>query len=181
MRALIIIDMVVRDVKYARDKVMIANQLKLITEFNKKKLPVILVGGFKSGKYRPSDDKLSLQLWGEEISEDPKNNRLIPELLNTNYDYYIHKPRYSSFYKTPLEHICKKRGITELYITGISLGVCLYFTAADAFMRGIRPILITDASKGPSLKIDKQNIQNYKDILGTVLTTREAIRRLSNP
>lgn len=179
MKALIIIDMVVRDVNKRKDKDrLISNQLRLINVFKKNKQKVIIVGGAKDGKDKGTKNPVMLRLWKNEILKDPDKNKVIPELLDSKYDYYIDKSEYSAFFKTDLEKICKNNKITELYLAGIYSGVCIYFTAADAAMRGIFPVLVTDASGAPSLKTHKQNIKKFKEVLGETLTTNEVIKRL---
>lgn len=179
MKALIIIDMGVKDVKKRRDKgVLIKNQLKLIKAFNDARQLVILTGGAKSGRNKPTTNPVMLRLWGNELSKNPEENKLIPELLHSDYDYYIVKPEYSAFYKTRLENICRKRKINELYFAGIYSGCCVYFTAADAAMRGIQPYLVSDASGAPNAKIHKKNIAKYSDVLGPVLSTNQVIKKI---
>lgn len=179
-KALIIIDMFVRDIKGRRDgKSIIENQIKLINAFNKSKMPVIIVGGRKDGKQSKAPfNPVMVKLWGKEESKNSEDNKIVLELLNSKYDYYVHKLEYSAFFRTNLERICKKEKIKEIYIGGISAGVCLYFTAADAAMRGILPILITDASGSSSEKYHKKNINNFKEILGDAISTKEALKRV---
>jgi isochorismate hydrolase len=179
MKALIIIDMFVRDVKDRSDKqTLIRNQLKLIKVFKDAKQKVILVGGSKFGNSRPVTNPVMLKLWGNEVSKNPEENKLIPELLSSNYDYCVEKSEYSAFYKTKLELICKKKKIEELYFAGVSSGCCVYFSAADAAMRKILPYLISDASGGPDLKTHKNNLAKFKDLLGPIISTSVVARRL---
>lgn len=179
MKALIIIDMFVRDVKDRKDKhILIKNQLRLIEAFRKAKQKVILAGGEKSGNPTNHINPVMVRLWGPEESKNPEENKIVGELLNSYYDYYIPKKEYSAFFKTRLESICKKEKINGLYLAGISSGVCVFFTAADAAMRGIQPFIVTDASGAPSLKTHKKNLEKYKDILGPAITTKELIKKL---
>ena len=179
MKALLIIDMIVRDVKKRSDrKSLISSQLKLILAFKKAKQKIILAGGDKSGKPSKHVNPVMLRLWGHEESKNPKENKVIPELLNSYYDYYINKKGYSAFFKTKLESICKKEKIKEIYLAGIYSGVCVYFSAADAAMRGILPILVTDASGAPNKKLHKLNISRYTDILGPAITTNKVLKKL---
>jgi isochorismate hydrolase len=178
-KGLIIIDMFVRDIKNRKDRNnLIKNQLTLIATFNKSKQPIILVGGRKDGKLCASSNPVMLRLWGNEESKNIEENKLIPELLNSDYDYYISKPEYSAFFRTKLEKICKKEHINEIYLCGISAGVCVYFTGADAAMRRILPILVTDASGSPNKECHKKNIINFREILGLTISTRDLIQNL---
>ncbi|MDE2217599.1 MAG: cysteine hydrolase, partial [Planctomycetota bacterium] len=53
-------------------------------------------------------------------------------------DYEVAKTSYSCFYKTSLDKLLKKLGITHLIITGVVTNICVLYTAADAYMRGYR-------------------------------------------
>ncbi len=171
--------MIVRDVIKRKDKnKLISNQLKLIEGFKKNKQKVILVGGDKNGKPSKKIDSVMFKLWGNEESKNPAENKVIPELLNSNYYYYVDKSRYSAFFKTDLEEYCKKNEINELYFCGISSGVCVYFSAADAVMRGIQPYLVTDASGSVSDKQHKININNFESVIGPSLTTKDVLKKI---
>jgi isochorismate hydrolase len=181
MKALIIIDMFVRDVESRYDKnKLIKNQLKIIKAFKNAKQKVIVVGGNKSGKSEKQTNPVMLKLWGNENSSNPTKNMIISELMNLKYDYYVIKSEYSAFFKTKLEAYCKKNKITELYLAGISSGCCVYFTAADAAMRGIFPILISDASGSPDDETHKKNQDDFKTLLGEVVSSDTVINRLEN-
>ena len=178
-KGLIIIDMFVKDVRDRDDKnELIKNQLELIQSFKKAKLPIILVGGNKAGKSSKSKNPVMLKLWGDEESKNPEENKILPELLNSYYDYYINKSGYSAFFRTRLESICKKENIKELYFCGIYSGVCVYFSAADAAMRKILPVIVTDATGAPSMKTHKMNIKRWIDILGPAITTKNLLKKL---
>ena len=46
------------------------------------------------------------------------------------------KTTYSAFYKTQLEATLKRLKIERLTVVGILTNICVFFTAADAVMRG---------------------------------------------
>ena len=171
--------MVARDVKNRSDKKkLISNQLKLIAKFKVARQKVILTGGRKDGKPSQSSNPVMLKLWGDEESKNPEENKVISELLTSKYDYYMDKAGYSAFFRSDLEKYCKKNKINELYLVGISSGVCVYFSGADAAMRGILPILISDASGAPSEKTHQENIKRFVDILGPALTTKQVLSKI---
>lgn len=179
MKALIIIDMFVKDVKKRKGKnKLVSNQLKLMKAFRDARQKVILVGGEKSGKFKLNQNPVMVRLWGQEASRNPEENKLVPELLASEYDYYVVKSEYSAFYKTRLEKICRKEKITELYSAGLYAGVCLYFSAADAAMRGIQPYLISDASGSSDEKTHTINQRRFKTALGPVISTSGLLKKL---
>ena len=176
-KALIVIDMVVRDVQKHYDKKrLVRNQVLLMNAFRARKQKVILVGGSHSGvpRKRKANPVMS-RLWGNEISKNPAENKVVPELLNAPHDLYIDKPEYSAFFKTKLEQYCKKHKITELYFCGIYTGCCVYFSAADAAMRGMQPYLVYDAAGSTSPMWAKRNADNFKVFFGPVVKTRSLL------
>ena len=186
VKALIIIDMFNADVQRRKDKRrLITNQLKLIRAFKKKGYAVILT----KGKTGVSVNPVMKRLWGDEYagrSKKPEiarreflhNVAIIGELKQINPDKIISKREYSAFYKTDLERYCKRHRIDELYFCGISSGCCVYFSAADAAYRRIQPYLVTDASGSVNEARHHKNIDDFRTLLGTTLTTKQVLKQL---
>jgi isochorismate hydrolase len=71
-----------------------------------------------------------------------------------------------------------KHKVDELYLAGIFAGCCVYFTGADAAMRGIQPFIISDAVASPSKERTRMNIENFKIFMGPAITTRKLLDQL---
>ena len=50
-------------------------------------------------------------------------------------DFAVLKPRHSAFYGTPLEFLLEELKVDALVVTGISLDICVFATAQDAYVR----------------------------------------------
>jgi nicotinamidase-related amidase len=50
-------------------------------------------------------------------------------------DFAVLKPRHSAFYGTPLEFLLEELKVDSLIVTGISLDICVFATAQDAYVR----------------------------------------------
>ena len=50
-------------------------------------------------------------------------------------DFSVLKPRHSAFYNTPLEFLLEELEVDSLVVTGISLDICVFATAQDAYVR----------------------------------------------
>lgn len=186
VKALIVIDMFVKDIKGRYDeKKLLSNQIKLIKKFKELHFPIIFTGAKFSAKPNLVYDRL----WGDEYGDNSKSKKesseikhknliIMPELLNLGYDKFIKKEMYSAFFNTDLEQYCKKHKITELYFAGVSGGCCVHYTAVDAMYRKIQPILITDATSSPDIKTHKQNIENFNVFIGPSMKTNEVIKSL---
>ena len=179
VKGLIIVDMSksYRLDTYNAQKIL-DNQVKLIDAFNERRLPVIITTGNPKSKPNP----IMIRLWGNESEENEKRglNSLVPEIANAKCSKLIKKPEYDAFFRTDLEEYCKKKKIDELYFCGVYSGVCVYFSAAGAAMRGIQPYLVTDASSTEHLNWHKRNCDNFKTVLGPLITTKQLLRKISN-
>lgn len=178
MEALIVIDMFVRDVENRPDKKrLLKNQVRLMLAFTDAGKPVFLVGHSRTKRKEPNP--VMLELWGDEESPDPEKNKVMPELLSAPHNHYVGKREYSGFYRTQLGHHCKTYDVTDLYLTGISSGCCVHFTAADAAMRGIKPHLVIDASGAPDEATHADNAKKFTQLLGPTTTTRSLVHTVS--
>jgi nicotinamidase-related amidase len=50
-------------------------------------------------------------------------------------DFSVLKPRHSAFYGTPLEFLLEELEVDSLVVTGLSLDICVFATAQDAYVR----------------------------------------------
>jgi len=180
VKALIIIDMVNGFMGDTHNpKNIIKNQISLIKEFKKKKLPVILV----FGKDRAKPNSVMDRLWGVELEDNPDDKEVIKDLLKFKYDKIVKKPEYDIFYKTDFEKYCKQKGIDKLYFTGVFSGACIFFSAAGAAIRDIQPYLVKNASGSPRRDLVSKSWENdtynrFKLLIGPVVTTNSVIKSL---
>lgn len=59
-------------------------------------------------------------------------------------DYFVLKPRHSAFYGTPLALLLETLDVGRLLLAGVSATSCIWFTAADAHVRGFDVVVIRD-------------------------------------
>ena len=132
MEALLIIDMQVGSFltpRFEAEKV-IQNINQLSTLFRKTKKPVIFIqhdGTKENFLVRGRDE------WN-----------ILPSLLREKDDYCIEKAANDSFYKTDLEILLQKLGITELYICGCATDFCVNATIHGALTRDYDMTVIKD-------------------------------------
>jgi len=58
---------------------------------------------------------------------------------------WMDKTRYSAFAGTDLELKLRERGITELHLIGVCTDICVLHTAVDAYNKGFKLVIHTDA------------------------------------
>lgn len=82
----------------------------------------------------------------EELAEGSPGIGICPELAPAEADIVIRKSAYSPFQNTNLENILCGLGVDGLVVAGVTTNVGCDSTIRDAFYRGIKTLLVTDAS-----------------------------------
>ena len=77
-------------------------------------------------------------LWPRHAVAGTEGARVIKQLEPREGDYVVTKTRYAGFYKTSLDTLLKRLGVSRLIITGVATNICILYTAADAYMRGYK-------------------------------------------
>lgn len=130
----------------------------------------------------------------------PKNNpveaRLFPELKreglrrNThgfeidNYlkpltsDTVLNKTRYDAFYKTNLEKLLKKKGITDIIITGTMTEVCCESTARSAMFRDFNIWFVSDLNFTFDKKKHFYTLKTIRDHFGNVVKFSQILKQI---
>ncbi len=86
----------------------------------------------------------------KEFSEWPKHcvrgtpGAQVVEGLRGLQDVLVEKTRYSGFFGTDLEQVLRNLQVDSLVMSGILTDICVYFTAADGYMRGYRVAVLKE-------------------------------------
>lgn len=80
------------------------------------------------------------------LREDVRGRPLVERLRPAADDYTLLKPKHSAFFGTPLEVLLQHLDVTHLVLTGLSGDICVLATAFDAYMRGYRLCIPSDAT-----------------------------------
>ncbi len=111
-------------------------------------------------------DGLEQILWPDHCVQGSPGAEFPPQLNKTFIERVIFKgddplvDSYSAFFDnghrrdTGLHHFLRKKGVTDVYVTGLAADVCVYYTVKDALTLGYSTWLITDAIRGVNLKSD---------------------------
>jgi len=78
-------------------------------------------------------------------NRDDKGEKIIDELAPKEGDFIIKKRKYSGFYGTELDEILGNNCITSLVFSGLKTSLSIRHTAADAYYRDYRCIMLTNA------------------------------------
>lgn len=83
------------------------------------------------------------------LIRDTWNTDIVDELKPHNADSVVYKTRFSGFYKTDLDELLRRRGITYLAVTGCTTSICVESTVRDAMFRDYSCILLADCMNEP--------------------------------
>jgi nicotinamidase-related amidase len=101
-----------------------------ITHFRSLGWPVIYV----SDCHDPDD--FEMNIFPLHAIRGTRGARVIEELTPLSSEIVVQKNTYSGFVGTPLEEILHREGVEELEVVGCVTNICVFFTSADASMRG---------------------------------------------
>ena len=100
---------------------------------------------------------------------------LIPELERSQGDLVVFKRQWGAFYGTDLDLQLRRRGLDTLVLCGIATEFGVESTARDAYERGYRQILVSDAMSGVTEQSHRNALERIFPRLGQVRTTDAVI------
>ncbi len=80
----------------------------------------------------------------QKFTKGSKGVQILGEVLEDS-DLIIEKPKDSGFFETTLDETLKKYDVDTVIITGMQTQICVQTTAADAYFRGYKVIVPSDA------------------------------------
>lgn len=125
------------------------------------------------GDQDPLDRGLQADFWGPGMSS--RDQAIVDELTPEPEDFVLTKWRYSAFQRTPLEEMLRARGRSHLLITGVYAHIGCLLTAADAFMRDVKPFIVGDAVADFSRASHDQALAYAAGRFARVVTTEQVI------
>ncbi|WP_306369246.1 isochorismatase family protein [Nocardiopsis sp. CC223A] len=106
-------------------------------------VPVVYTA--KPGDMTPRQRGLERDFWGAGMKAVAEHTDIDPALAPAGDDVLLTKWRYSAFAQTDLAERMAAQGRDQIVVTGVYAHIGCQLTAADAFMRDIRPFLVADA------------------------------------
>ncbi len=141
--ALLVVDML-KEFVYGRlgfenARKIVPNIVKLVKEARKRKIPIFFI----CDSHKQED--YELKIWGPHALEGSEEAQLIPQLKPEEGEGIIKKNTYDGFFKTSLEKELKKKRVSEVILAGIMSDICVQHTAAGAFFREFKVVIVKDA------------------------------------
>jgi nicotinamidase-related amidase len=75
---------------------------------------------------------------------ESRGSRFVEHVVPEGDDYYVLKPLHSGFQSTSLAVLLDRLGIGTVVLVGVAAHICVWFTAIDAYMRGLDVVVPRD-------------------------------------
>lgn len=137
--------------------------------------------------YRPDGSDVELTRWqawadgGRAMgpgSQGPSGADYCEEIRPQEGDYLIYKPRWSSFFATPLDLILRRLGVKGVILLGTTTPNCIRTTAYDANSLDYEVIVVSDGTSSQTLEIQQANLLDMKNMGARIMTAEELVRSL---
>lgn len=102
-------------------------------------------------------------------------DELTPELGPRPGDLVVTKRNWSAFYGTDLDLLLRRRGITQIALTGIATSLGVESTARAAHEHGYHVVLVTDAMADGAAEAHENSITRIFPRLGQTTTTQDLL------
>jgi len=145
---------------------------QLANAFRQSGLPVVLVNVI-SGPPGRSDAGRPKYALPDDWTE------LVPELEQQPSDLLVSKRSWGAFLTTSLHEALQERGVTQIFLTGISTSAGVESTARSAHDLGYNVVLVVDAMTDRSLEAHQHSIETIFPRLGETDTTANILKMLN--
>ncbi|MEU3185224.1 isochorismatase family protein [Streptomyces sp. NPDC006923] len=149
---------------------VVARSAELAAAFRAKGLPVVLVrvtGGAPGRTEGPARGGRPAADWAD----------LVAELDQQDGDIVVTKQQWGAFYGTDLDLQLRRRGVTQVVVTGVATSIGVESTARSAHEHGYHVTVATDAVTDMDEDAHKNSVEKIFPRLGETDTT-DAILKL---
>jgi nicotinamidase-related amidase len=91
-------------------------------------------------------------------------------------DYVVLKPRHSAFYCTPLDLLLEALDVDRLVLTGVSASSCIWFTGADAHVRGYGVVVPVDGVAARTMRLERAVLELMRESLAAKTPQARGVR-----
>ncbi|MFE4793651.1 isochorismatase family protein [Streptomyces sp. NPDC056708] len=150
---------------------IVANSATLADAFRAKGLPVVLVrvtGGAPGRTETPRHSGTPADDWAEIVSElGPREG-----------DIVVTKQQWGAFYGTDLDLQLRRRGVTQVVVTGVATSIGVESTARSAHEHGYHVTVVTDAVTDMDTDAHRNSVERIFPRLGETDTTEAIVKLL---
>jgi nicotinamidase-related amidase len=151
---------------------IVGRAARLARAFRERGLPVVLVNvsGRAPGRTDAEAPKLSFP---------PDWTELVAELEPQPTDYFVTKQRMGAFIGTSLNNYLRQRGVTQVFLSGISTSAGVESTARSAYDHGYNVVFVVDAMTDRDGDMHRRSVEKIFPRLGETEST-ETVLKLVN-
>lgn len=153
-------------------KEIVGRVASLARAFRQLGQPVVLVNVTGAAPGRTDAGPLKLAL-------PPDWTELLPELEQHPEDYRVTKQRWGAFEGTSLHERLQARGVTQVFITGVSTSAGVESTARSAHGLGYHVVLVIDAMTDLNSDAHDNSVKRIFPRLGQIDTTESVLKLLT--
>ncbi len=148
---------------------IVGRAAQLARAFRERGLPVVLVNvtGRAPGRTDAGPPKFALP---------PNWSELVPELDSQSSDHFVSKQRIGAFIGTSLNDYLRQRGVTQIFMTGVSTSAGVESTARSAYDFGYNVVFVTDAMTDRDADTHRHSTEKIFPRLGEVTTTDSVLK-----
>ena len=150
---------------------IIGRAAQLASAFRKRGLPVVLVNVTEMALGRTDAGRRNVA-FAEDWTE------LVPELERQPGDFLITKQRVGAFLGTPLDGYLRERGVSQVFLTGISTSAGMESTARSAYDLGYNVVLVLDAMTDMNEEAHRHSVEKVFPRIGETETTANVLKAL---
>jgi nicotinamidase-related amidase len=144
---------------------VVARSARLARAFRERWWPVVLVNVTSVAPGRTDAGPRNL------TSFPPDWTELVPELEQQPSDYLVSKQRVGAFIGTSLDEILRKRGVTQVFLTGVATARGVEATARSAHDYGYNVVTVIDAMTDLDMEAHQLTVQKLFPSLSETETT----------
>ncbi|MFD8913210.1 hydrolase [Streptomyces sp. NPDC059575] len=157
---------------------VVARSVELADAFRARELPVVLVRvSFAADGADAVPGRTERQPRGLSFPEGW--DVLVDELSGHDGDIVVTKHNWSALFGTDLDVQLRRRGITQIVLTGIATSIGVESTARDAYAAGYNVTLATDAMSDADAEAHANSVERVFPRLGENGTTAEILELLA--
>jgi nicotinamidase-related amidase len=151
---------------------VVAHSAQLAKAFRQRGLPVVLVNVDALAPGRNDTDQ-------GPFSPPPGFDELLPELDIQPSDHRVTKRQWGAFEGTSLDQFLRRRGVTQIVLTGIATSIGVESTARDAQGKGYNIVLVPDAMTDLHMHSHQHSVDTIFPRLGQVASTGRVLELLA--
>jgi nicotinamidase-related amidase len=150
---------------------IVARSAQLARAFRERGLAVVLVNvsGRAPGRTDAGAPKLSIS---------PDWTELVPELQQQPSDYLVTKQRLGAFIGSSLDDYLRRRGVTQVFLAGISTSIGVESTARSAYDLGYNVVHVVDAMTDTNANAHRHSVETIFPRLGEMDTADNVLKLL---